>query len=74
MSEPSTAGESLTTLILYPVPVAAPEGIVTEILWLPLALETTVCRSVGEANEPEAFESCALNVQLPPLGKFAGAE
>ena len=57
LSAPSTAGELLTTLILYPEPFEVPDGIVTEILWLPLASETTVCKSVGEAKEPEASES-----------------
>ena len=74
LATPSTAGELLTTLIRYPLPVEVPEGMVTEILWLPLASETTVCKSVADTKEPEASESCALKVQLPPLGKFAGAE
>ena len=32
LSAPSTAGALLTTLILYPVPVPVPDGMVTDIL------------------------------------------
>lgn len=62
LSDPLIAGELLTTLILYPEPLPVPEGIVTEILWLPLPSELTVCKSVGEVNEPDASDNCALNV------------
>lgn len=44
LSDPKTEGALLTTLIRYTLPVTVVIGIVTLILWLPLASDTTFCK------------------------------
>ena len=74
LSAPVTAGELLTTLILYPVPVEVPLGIVTEIDCGLDAVDTTLCSVTGELHPPLASDNCAVNVQEPPLRKFPAGE
>jgi hypothetical protein len=56
---PVTDGLELITLILYPVPVALEEGMVDAIVPV-LPVDANVPILTGLANDPNAFESCAV--------------
>ena len=61
LSVPVTAGLLLITLILYPVPVAVPEGIVALIV-PELASLTVVPIGTGLENDPDELDNCAVYV------------
>jgi hypothetical protein len=64
LSEPMILGLLLTTLILYPLPLAAPPGIVAEMV--PLEVDVSVPIFVGLAKLPLLLLNCAVKT-LPEL-------
>ena len=64
LSDPITTGFELTTRIRYPLPAVVPAGMVPEIV--PAAVDVKVPMLTGLANEPAAFDNCAVNT-LPAL-------